>query len=66
VHVDTIYEDTMLPFARYSLAELAKPEVVGKLNPAVATMIGLPSRSMLENPWGLVAMDYVLAVADKP
>jgi len=65
VNVDTIYEDTMLPFARYSLAELAKPEVARKLNPAVATMIELPSRSMLENPWGLVAMDYILAVADK-
>jgi ubiquinone/menaquinone biosynthesis C-methylase UbiE len=66
VRVESIYEDTMLPFARYSLAQLAKPEVQSKLNPAVAMMIGLPARSMLENPWGLVAMDYILAVADKP
>jgi hypothetical protein len=32
----------------------------------VATMIALPSISMRDNPWGLVAMDYILAVADKP
>lgn len=66
VRVDTIYDDTMLPFARYSLEQLAKPEVLRKLNPAVATMIALPSRSMLDNPWGLVSMDYILAVAEKP
>lgn len=66
VKVETIYDETMLPFARYSLEQLAKPEIMRKLNPAVATMIELPSRSMLDNPWGLVAMDYILAVADKP
>lgn len=66
VAVRSVYEDTMLPFARYSLEQLAKPEVQRKLNPAVAAMIELPSRSMADNPWGLVAMDYILAVADKP
>jgi cyclopropane fatty-acyl-phospholipid synthase-like methyltransferase len=66
VDVKSVYEDTMLPFASYSLAELKKPQVVRKLNPAVATMIALPSISMRDNPWGLVAMDYILAVADKP
>jgi hypothetical protein len=66
VEVRSVYEDTMLPFARYSLEQLAKPEVRGRLNPAVARMIELPSRSMADNPWGLVAMDYILAIADKP
>jgi len=66
VDVKSVYDDTMLPFARYSLAQLEKPEVVRKLNPAVATMIALPSISMRDNPWGLVALDYILAVADKP
>jgi erythromycin 3''-O-methyltransferase len=66
VDVKSVYEDTMLPFAHYSLAELEKPEVVRKLNPAVAAMIALPSISMRDNPWGLVALDYILAVADKP
>jgi cyclopropane fatty-acyl-phospholipid synthase-like methyltransferase len=66
VDVQTVYDQTMLPFAHYSLAELEKPEVLQKLNPAVATMIWLPSRSMLNQSWGLVKLDYILAVADKP
>ncbi|HKU38696.1 MAG TPA: class I SAM-dependent methyltransferase [Polyangiales bacterium] len=66
VAVQTVYDDTLLPFARYSLAELEKPEVLKKLNPAIATMIWLPSRSMLDASWGLVELDYILAVAEKP
>jgi cyclopropane fatty-acyl-phospholipid synthase-like methyltransferase len=66
VDVQSLYDETMLAFARYSLAELAKPEVACRLNPAVARMIELPSRSMLDNPWGLIALDYILAIADKP
>ncbi|MET0386185.1 MAG: class I SAM-dependent methyltransferase [Polyangiales bacterium] len=66
VKVDSIYEETMLAFSRYTLSELQKPSVQAKLNPAVASMIELPARSMVENPWGLVALDYVLAVAHKP
>lgn len=66
VDVSSVYDLTMLPFARYSLAELEKPEVLQKLNPAIATMIWLPSRSMLNQAWGMVKMDYILAIADKP
>lgn len=66
VDVKTIYDDTLVPFARYTLAELKKSEVSRKLNPQVAAMIALPARSILDNPWGLMALDYILAVADKP
>jgi erythromycin 3''-O-methyltransferase len=66
VDVRTVYDDTMLPFAHYSLSELEKPAVLEKLNPAIATMIWLPSRSMLNQSWGLVKLDYILAIAEKP
>jgi hypothetical protein len=66
VDVKTVYEDTMLPFSRYSLRQLAKPEVLRQLNPAVASMIWVPANSMVKNPWGLVELDYILAIADKP
>jgi ubiquinone/menaquinone biosynthesis C-methylase UbiE len=66
VSVESIYADTMVPFARYSLAELARPEVARRINWSVATMIALPSWSILDNRWGVMTPDYVLAVAEKP
>jgi ubiquinone/menaquinone biosynthesis C-methylase UbiE len=64
--VETIFEHTMVPFARYTLAELSKPEASRRINPAVAAMMSFPARVMLDNPLGLLNLDYVLAVANKP
>jgi ubiquinone/menaquinone biosynthesis C-methylase UbiE len=64
--VETIYEDTLVPFARFVLAEIDKPENSHKVSRTVAPMIAMPARAMLDNPLGLVSLDYVLAIADKP
>lgn len=66
VDVQSIYEDTMLPFARYSMAEMEKPDVLARLNPSVATMIAMTSLSILDNRLGVMELDYIVAVADKP
>ena len=64
--VESIRDQTLEPFARYTLAELAKPERVAKMNYAVAGMLAAPAEAILDNPYGLMKLDYVLAVADKP
>jgi hypothetical protein len=56
----------MVPFSRYSLAELKKPEVARRISWSVATMVALPAWAILDNRWRVVAPDYILAVADKP
>jgi ubiquinone/menaquinone biosynthesis C-methylase UbiE len=66
VQVDSIFEDTMLPFAHYTLTELMKPEVFKSLNWSVAMMVGMPAWAILDKRWPVVTPDYVLAVADKP
>jgi ubiquinone/menaquinone biosynthesis C-methylase UbiE len=66
IEVETIYDDTLVPFSRYSLAELAKPEVARRINWSVAAMVALPAWSILENPWRLMRFDYILAVGEKP
>jgi ubiquinone/menaquinone biosynthesis C-methylase UbiE len=64
--VESIRDDSLVPFSRYTVAELAKPEVASRLNPVVAGMLQLPAEAVLHNPLGLLTLDYVLAVADKP
>jgi SAM-dependent methyltransferase len=64
--VESIRDDSLVPFSRYTLAELAKPEVASRINSVVAAMLWLPAEAVLHNPLGLLALDYVLAVADKP
>jgi ubiquinone/menaquinone biosynthesis C-methylase UbiE len=66
VSVDTIHDETLLAFACYGLAELAKPEVTRQVTPFLALMLALPLWSVALNPWHLMSMDYILAVADKP
>jgi ubiquinone/menaquinone biosynthesis C-methylase UbiE len=64
--VESIRDQTLEPFARYTMAELAKPERVAKMNYAVAGMLAAPAEAILDNPYGLMKLEYVLAVADKP
>ncbi len=65
-HVESVRDDSLVPFSRYTLAELAKSEVASRINPIVAGMLQLPAEAVLHNPHGLLTLDYVLAVADKP
>jgi cyclopropane fatty-acyl-phospholipid synthase-like methyltransferase len=64
--VESIRDDSLVPFSRFTLAELAKPEVASRINPYVAGMLWLPAEAALDNPHGLLTLDYVLAVADRP
>jgi ubiquinone/menaquinone biosynthesis C-methylase UbiE len=66
VSVETIHDETLLPFACYGLAELAKPDVLRQVTPFFALMLALPLWSIVLNPWHLMSMDYILAIADKP
>jgi ubiquinone/menaquinone biosynthesis C-methylase UbiE len=65
VRVETIFEDTLVPFSRYSIAQLEKPEVAKRINFSVALMLWLPAWSILDPRWRMFTPDYVLAVADK-
>ena len=65
VEVESIYEQTMVPFSRHCLAELAKPEVARKISRSVATMLALPAWSIVEEKSPFMTPDYVLAVAEK-
>jgi len=65
VRVETIYEDTLVPFSRYSITQLEKPEVAKRLNYSVALMLWLPAWSILDPRWRMFTPDYVLATADK-
>jgi len=65
VAIETIYEDTMVPFSRYTLAELARPEVARRINWSVAAMVALPAWAVLKNSRHMLRFDYVLATADK-
>jgi SAM-dependent methyltransferase len=64
--VDSIRDESLVPFSRYTLTELSKPEVASRINPFVAGMLWLPAEATLDNPRGLLRLDYVLAVADRP
>jgi ubiquinone/menaquinone biosynthesis C-methylase UbiE len=64
--VESVYTDTLLPYGHYSLEQLEKPEYARKLNIVMAGMLWVPARIIVDNPLGLVKLDYVLGVADKP
>ena len=64
--VDSVYEDTLVPFSKYTIEKLSDPEVARKLNFLIAGMLWVPAEIVLKNPLGLLKLDYVLGVADKP
>lgn len=64
--VESVYEDTLVPFSRYTVDKLNDPEFARKINYVIAGMLWIPAQIVLENPLGLLKLDYVLAVADKP
>ena len=66
VRVESIFEDTLVPFSYYTLTEFMKPEVFRSLNWSVAMMLGMPAWAILDKRWPVVTPDYVLAIADKP
>jgi erythromycin 3''-O-methyltransferase len=64
--VDSIFDDTLVPFSKYTIAKLSDREFARKMNFLIATMLWVPAEIVLKNPLGLMKLDYVLAVADKP
>jgi erythromycin 3''-O-methyltransferase len=66
VQVDSVYDDTMVPFSKYTIAKLSDPAFLRKMNLLVAVLLWTPAEIVLTNPWGMMQMDYVRAIADKP
>lgn len=64
--VDSVYDDTLVPFSKYVIAKLSDREFARKINFLIAGMLWVPAEIVLKNPLGLMKMDYVLAIADKP
>ena len=64
--VDSVHDDTLVPFSKYVIEKLSDREFARKINFLVATMLWVPAEIVLKNPLGLMKLDYVLAVADKP
>jgi ubiquinone/menaquinone biosynthesis C-methylase UbiE len=64
--VQSVHDDTLVPFAKFTIAKLNDPEFYRKINFFIAGMLWMPAEIVLKNPLGLMQLDYVLAVADKP
>jgi SAM-dependent methyltransferase len=64
--VESVFDDTLVPFSKFTIQKLSDPEFGRKINFLVAGMLWMPAEIVLKNPMGLMQLDYVLAVADKP
>jgi ubiquinone/menaquinone biosynthesis C-methylase UbiE len=64
--VESVYDDTLVPFSKYTIERLGDPEFRRKINYLIQSMLLIPAEIVLNNPMGLLKLDYVLAVADKP
>jgi SAM-dependent methyltransferase len=64
--VESVFEDTLVPFSKYTISKLSDREFARKINFFIAGMLWVPAEIVLKNPLGLLKLDYVLAVADKP
>jgi erythromycin 3''-O-methyltransferase len=64
--VDSIYDETLVPFSKYTMAKLSDPKVARRMNLLVALLLWGPAEIVVKNPWGLLQLDYIRAVADKP
>jgi erythromycin 3''-O-methyltransferase len=64
--VVSVYNDTLVPFSKYTIAKLSDPVFARKINFLIAGMLWVPAEIVTKNPLGLLKLDYVLGVADKP
>jgi hypothetical protein len=64
--VESVYDDTLVPFSKYTIERLGDPEFRRKINFLIQGMLQIPAEIVLKNPMGLLRLDYVLAVAEKP
>jgi erythromycin 3''-O-methyltransferase len=65
-HVESVYEETLVPFSKYTMAKLSDPTVARRMNLLVASLLWGPAEIVVKNPWGLMQLDYVRAIAEKP
>jgi ubiquinone/menaquinone biosynthesis C-methylase UbiE len=63
--VESVYDQTLVPFSKFTLAKLNDPEFYRSLNFLIAGMLWVPAEIVVNNPMGLLKLDYVLGVADK-
>jgi len=64
--VQSVFDDTLVPFSKFTIQKLSDPEFARKINFLIAGMLWMPAEIVLKNPMGLMQLDYVLAIADKP
>ena len=64
--VTSVFEDTLVPFSKFTIAKLSDREFARKINFTVQVLLWTPAEIVLKNPLGLMKLDYALAVADKP
>jgi erythromycin 3''-O-methyltransferase len=64
--VDSVYDETLVPFSKYTMAKLSDPAFARRMNMLVATLLWGPAEIVVKNPWGLLQLDYIRAIADKP
>ena len=65
-NVQSVHDDTLVPFAKFTIEKLSDREFARKINFLIAGMLWMPAEIVLKNPLGLMQLDYVLAIADKP
>jgi erythromycin 3''-O-methyltransferase len=64
--VESVYEDTLIPFSKFTIEKLSDPQFARKINLLVQILLWTPAEIVLKNPLGLMKLDYVRAIADKP
>jgi len=64
--VDSVYDETLVPFSKYTMAKLSDPAFARRMNMLVATLLWGPAEIVVKNPWGLLQLDYIRSIADKP
>jgi len=64
--VQSVYDKTLVPFSKFTLEKLRDPEFYRSLNFLIAGMLWVPAEIVINNPMGLLQLDYVLGVANKP
>jgi ubiquinone/menaquinone biosynthesis C-methylase UbiE len=64
--VERIYDETMVPFSKHIYTKLSDRTIARRMNMFVATMLWGSAEAVLTNSWGLMEMDYIRAIADKP
>jgi ubiquinone/menaquinone biosynthesis C-methylase UbiE len=64
--VQSVFDDTLVPFSKLTVEKLSDPKLARNMNLVVQALLWTPAEIVLKNPLGMMKLDYVLAIADKP